>query len=125
MGKNLSGLIFTMNFILSYKFRTKLFLSKNLFSFSTFISNKYYFKNTKVNCLSYLFGVSRMPRNSCSKLFCKEIVLKTFSKFTGKHLRRSLFFNKVVGPATLLKKRLRHRCFPVNFCEVFKNIFFI
>ena len=66
-----------------------------------------------------------MPRNSCSKVFCKEIVLKTFSKFTGKHLYRSLFFNKVVGPAILLKKRLRHRCFPVKFCEVFKNIFFI
>ena len=26
---------------------------------------------------------------------------------------------------TLLKKRLWHRCFPVNFCEIFKNTFFI
>ena len=126
MGKNLSELIFTMNFILSYKFRTKLFLSKNLSSFSTFISNKKYsFKNTKVNCLSYLFGVSRMPRNSCSKLFCKEIVLKTFSKFTGKHLCRSLFFNKVVGPATILKKRLRHWCFPANFTKFLRTPFYI
>ena len=30
-----------------------------------------------------------------------------------------LFFNKVVGlrPATLLKKRLQHRCYPVNFAK--------
>ena len=27
-------------------------------------------------------------------------------------------------PATLLKKRLRHWCFPVNFCEISKNTVF-
>ena len=48
-------------------------------------------------------------------------VLKNFSKFTAKHLRRSLLFNKVAGlnfifrPAILFKMKLRHRCFPVNF----------
>ena len=37
---------------------------------------------------------------------CKG-VLRNFSKFTGKHLCQSLFFNKGAGwPATLLKKRL-------------------
>ena len=29
------------------------------------------------------------------ELFCKKGVLKNFSNFTGKHLRQSLFFNKV------------------------------
>ena len=29
----------------------------------------------------------------------------------------------ILSPATLLKKRLWHRCFPVNFFEVFKNTF--
>ena len=40
---------------------------------------------------------------------------KNFSKFTGKHLSES-FFNKVAGvrTATLLKRRLWHRSFPVN-----------
>ena len=33
-------------------------------------------------------------------------ILRNFEKFTGKHLRQRLFFNKVAGPATLLKKRL-------------------
>ena len=46
-------------------------------------------------------------------------VLRNFTKFTGKHLCQSFFFNKVAGlrPATLLKKRLWHRCFPVNFAK--------
>ena len=46
-------------------------------------------------------------------------VLKNFAKFTGKHLCQSLFFNEVadLGPATLLKKILLHRCFPVNFSK--------
>ena len=39
------------------------------------------------------------------------------AKFTGKHLCQSLLLNKVavLRPASLSKKRLWHRCFPVNF----------
>ena len=46
--------------------------------------------------------------------------LRNLTKFTGKQLCQSLFYNKVVGlrPATLLKKRLWHRCFPVNFVKI-------
>ena len=49
-------------------------------------------------------------------------VLKHFIKFTGKHLCQSCS-NKVAGlsPATLLKKRLRHRCFHVNFVKRFRT----
>ena len=52
-------------------------------------------------------------------MFCKKGVLRNIAKFTGKHLCQSLFFNKIAGlrPATLLKKRLWHRCFPVNFAK--------
>ena len=48
-------------------------------------------------------------RSIHSELFCKKTVLKNFAKFTGKHLRRSLFFNKVevLQRETLLKKKLR------------------
>ena len=47
----------------------------------------------------------------------EKAVLENFAKVTGKHLYRSLFYNKVVGlhSATLLKNRLRHRCFHVDF----------
>ena len=39
----------------------------------------------------------------------------------------SFFFNKVAGqrPATLLKKRLLHRCFPVNFVKILRTPFYI
>ena len=49
-------------------------------------------------------------------------VLRTFVKLTGKHLCQGLLFNKVEGLSysrkkRLSKKRLWHRCFPVNFTE--------
>ena len=52
-------------------------------------------------------------------------VLRNFAKFTGKHLCQSLFFNKVAGlrPAVLLKKRLWHRCFPVNLAKFVRTVF--
>ena len=59
------------------------------------------------------------------KMFRKKVFFKFFSKFIGKHLCQSLLFNKNAGlrPATLLKKRLRHRCFPVNFTKFLKTSF--
>ena len=56
----------------------------------------------------------------------KKVALKYFAKFTGKHLCQSLFFNKVAGlrPATLLKKRLWYRCFPVNFAKFLGHLFY-
>ena len=51
---------------------------------------------------SYTFRWSR------PELFCKKCVLRNFTKFIGKHLCQSFFFNKAAGlrPATLLKKSL-------------------
>ena len=61
--------------------------------------------------------------------------VKNFAKFTGKHLCQSLFLDKVAGliytslflnkvaglrPATLSKKRLWYKCFPVNFAKFFR-----
>ena len=58
-------------------------------------------------------------------MFCRKGVLRNFAKFTRKHLCQSLFLNKVVclRPATLLKKRLWHRCFPVNFTKFLRTPF--
>ena len=60
-----------------------------------------------------------MKRSSRPEVFCEKGFLRNFTKFTGKHLSQSLFFNKVAGlrTETLLKKRLWHRCFPVNFAR--------
>ena len=42
-------------------------------------------------------------RSTLPEVFCKKGVLRSFAKFTGKHLYHSLFFNKVAAglrPAT-------------------------
>ena len=55
-------------------------------------------------------------------------VYRNFAKFKGKHLCLSLFFNKAAGlrrPATLLKTRLWHRCFPVKFVKFLRTPFFV
>ena len=78
-----------------------------------------------IDCLWNGIG-SFSSRGSLPKVFCKRCVLRNLTKFTGKHLRQSLFFNKVAGlrPATLLKKRFWHRCFPVNFVKFLRTTFF-
>ena len=62
-------------------------------------------------------------RSSRLEVFCKKGVVENFAKFTGKHLRQSLFFNKVAGlsPTTLLEKRLWHCYFPVNFAKLLRK----
>ena len=53
----------------------------------------------------------------------KKGALTNFTKFTGKHLCQSLHFNKVIGlkTATLLKKKLWHRYFPVDFAKFLRT----
>ena len=57
-------------------------------------------------------------RSSHWRYFIKIGVLKNFIKFTGKHLRRSLFFS-----IASLGKRHRHRCFPVNLVKFLRISF--
>ena len=66
-----------------------------------------------------------MNRSSHQRYSVKKGIVKNFTKFTGKHLCQSLFFNQVAGlrPATLLKKRLWHRCFLVNFVKFLEALF--
>ena len=60
------------------------------------------------------------------EVFCKTGVLQNFAKFAGEHLCWSLFLNNATGlsPATLLKRTLRHGCFPANLAE-FLRIHFL
>ena len=66
-------------------------------------------------------------RSSHLRCFMEIGFLKNFTKFTGKHVSWSLFFNKVGGlrPVTLLKMRLWHRCFAVNFAKFLRTPFLI
>ena len=58
----------------------------------------------------------------------KKGVPKNLAKFAGKHLCQGLFLNKVAGlrrfEKTLLKKRLWHRCFHVNFTKLLRTPFY-
>ena len=57
------------------------------------------------------------------KCSVKKVFLENFAKFTLKHLCQSVFFNKVAGfrPATLIKKRLCHRCIPVSLAKFLRT----
>ena len=91
----------------------------------------------------YWYFSFRKDRSSHRRCSIKKDVLKNFAKFTRKHLRQSLFFNKVAGlsyrsqsidlqnksiewflydrPIILSKKRLWHRCFLVNFAKFLRT----
>ena len=63
----------------------------------------------------------RSSRQRCS--IYEKGVFRSFVKFTGKHQCQSLFFVSEPRPATLLKKRLLKRCFPVNFTKFLRTPF--
>ena len=60
------------------------------------------------------------PPKQPPKVFCNRRC-----KLTGKHLYQNLFFSKVtvLRPATLSKRRLWHKCFPVNFSKFLRTPF--
>ena len=67
-------------------------------------------------------------RSSPMEVFCRKNVLGNFAKLTGKHLHERLSFNIKMQALDLrpenLLKRLWHRCFSCEFCEISKNSFF-
>ena len=66
-------------------------------------------------------------RSSLTEVFCKKGVLRNFTKFTGKHLYQSLFFNKVAGlrpqACNFIKKETLAQAFSYEYCEISKNTF--
>ena len=73
-----------------------------------------YWQNSQITTAVHYF--QKQPPEA----FCKEVVHKNFANFIGKHLFWSLFLIKLQAfrPATLLKKKLQHKCFPMK-CEKF------
>ena len=72
-------------------------------------------KSIFTDCSEHVYArwgltTSRRSYQMCS---IKKTILKNFLIFTGKHLRWSLFN----------KKRLQHRCFPVNIKKFFRTAF--
>ena len=54
-----------------------------------------------------------------------EGFLKNFTKLITRQLCQSLFFKEIAGlrAANLLKKRLQHKCFSVNFVKFLRTTF--
>ena len=71
---------------------------------------------------SDFLSLLRNFRSSRPEVFCQKFVLRNFTKFTGKHMCQVL--RPGLRPATLLKKRLWHRCFTVNFVKFLRTPFF-
>ena len=62
-------------------------------------------------------------RSSCPDVFCQTDVLENLAKFTGKHLCRSLFLNKVLGQDLKLYQKRLPQVFSCEFCEISKITF--
>ena len=65
----------------------------------------------------YSWHIIAILRSSRPGMSCEKDVLKSFTKFIGKQLCRSLFFHKDAGR---LEKILRHMCFPMKFAKFLK-----
>ena len=54
----------------------------------------------------------------------KKVFLEVLQNSQGNVCARVSFLIKLQAPITLLKKRLWHRCFPVNFTKFLRTTFF-
>ena len=85
-------------------------------------------------CSTYTSLAVSFPR-IVNKITCEDTEVeahkyfsrKSFENFTGKTPVLESLFKKVAGPQAcdFIKKRLQHRCFPVNVREFFKAPFLI
>ena len=58
-------------------------------------------------------------RSSRSEVFCKKSALKNFEKMTGKHLRQSLFSDRVsFNDWNFIKNRLQ-KIFSCKICKIY------
>ena len=88
-------------------------------------------KTLYVRCLTgfwirFLLFCRTHLRSSRLLVFCKISILENLAKFTGEHLYRNFYFNKVGGSrfTILLNRGFRHRFFPVNFAKNFREAFY-
>ena len=70
---------------------------------------------------SFLLLCFRKNRSSHRRCSVKKGVLKSFADFTRKHLCGSLFLIIAGLACNFIKKRLPHRCFPVEFAKYLRT----
>ena len=113
----------SLKYNIQYNIWGKLYLNFHFKILNEKYSQYYQIIITTVLILLYHSITKKISRSNCPEV---KGVLRNFTKFPGKHLRQSFFFNKVVGlrPATLSKKKLWHRCFRGNFVTFLRTLFF-
>ena len=79
---------------------------------------------SSVSAKCSIIGIRQDPYRSCSpEAFCKKFKMPT--KFTGKHLRQGLSFDKATSfDWNFIKKEVLVQVFSCEFCEIFKNTVF-
>ena len=67
--------------------------------------------------------IKKISERYNEQVFYKNAVLKIFAKYTKKRLCWTLFLNKNAGLQywNFIKKRLQHRCFPVNIAKFLRT----
>ena len=81
---------------------------------------------TKETCFLTFMAIILIAKSSRRRYSLTKSVLKSSAKSAGKHLFRSLLFNKVAGwtRSALLKKRLWQRFFSLNFAKFLRAPFY-
>ena len=92
------------------------------------VSLKYYSLGVTISFCTFWFEndtlIQVRYRSSRPAVFCEKGVLRNFAKFTENACVRVYFLIKLqTAPATLFKKRLWHRCFPVIFAKFLRTPF--
>ena len=87
-------------------------ISQKDFTKDLFRSNS----STKRSCWQGSYNITFLKtRKQPPEVFCKKVVFKSLTNFTGKHLCQSLFFNKAA--ASHAEVRLQWSCKPTLFCK--------
>ena len=105
------------------------FIKKSLFNniAPTFAKVKGKFINDNTKAIAEKEAMKNHPEAVVQRCSVKKVFLEIPQNPQENTCSRVSFFNKVGGlrPATLLKKRLWHRCFSVNFVKFLRTHFFI
>ena len=105
----------------SWKFFSSSWVLEYFFNFFNFFF--FFWENDRFIFCLLRYLLKRLI--SISQMLFKTCVLKHFTILTGKHLYWSLFLIKLQDWRLVfsLKKRLQHRCFPINIPRFLKAAF--
>ena len=72
-----------------------------------------------------LIDLSSTPEAVVQRCSAKKLFFEILQNLQENTCASAPFFEKVAGLSPLLKERLRHRCFPVNFAKLLRTPSFI